>query len=138
MSRSDATGNERTMSAILPLTLDNVRFAVGERAILEGVSTQIGAGSRTVILGPNGAGKSVFMRLCHGLLQPTSGTVRWAIPQADARLQQAMVFQRPVMLRRSAIANVAYGLKLRGVPKEERLKRAHEALEQVGLSALAR
>ena len=53
-----------------------------------------------MILGPNGAGKSLLLRLCHGLITPTSGQVRWSAPG-----RQAMVFQRPVMLRRSALAS---------------------------------
>jgi tungstate transport system ATP-binding protein len=97
---------------------------------------EITAGARTVILGPNGAGKSVLMRLCHGLLAPTSGTVSWRGPR-NGRGRQAMVFQRPVMLRRSALANIAYGLKLSGVPPRERDLRARDVLEAVGLADIA-
>ena len=83
----------------------------------------LGAGPPALILGPNGAGKSVLLRLLHGLLRPSAGAVRWAGPRRG-RARQAMVFQRPVMLRRSALANVAYALKLAGVPRAERLARA--------------
>jgi tungstate transport system ATP-binding protein len=122
---------------ILPLRLEALRFNVGGRNVLDGVDATIRADSRTVILGPNGAGKSVLMRLCHGLIAPTSGSVRWNDGSArpDA---QAMVFQRPVMLRRSARANVAYGLALRGMPVAERRERAAEALARVGLTHVAR
>ena len=92
-----------------------------------------------MILGPTGSGKSVRMRICHGLLAPTSGRVVWNIPQpANGRHRQAMVFQRPVMLRRSALANVAYGLKLAGVDRRERQERALRALDGLGLAHLAR
>ena len=124
--------------SILPLALENLSYAAGNVRIIDDVSCTLAAGARTVILGPNGAGKSVLLRLCHGLLVPSSGHVRWAGGFAgDARRRQAMVFQRPVMLRRSALANVTYGLKLRGVSLGERLGRARAMLERVGLAALA-
>jgi tungstate transport system ATP-binding protein len=102
------------------------------------VSVALAAGPRTIILGPNGAGKSVLMRLCHGLLAPTSGRIAWAVPERPGeRRRQAMVFQRPVMLRRSALANVEYALGLAGVERGERARQARAALESVGLAHLA-
>ncbi|HEY7655288.1 MAG TPA: phosphate ABC transporter ATP-binding protein [Burkholderiales bacterium] len=121
---------------MLPLVLRNVCFAVDGRTIIDRVSMEITAGPRTVILGPNGAGKSVLMRLCHGLLHPTYGSVAWR-GMANGHNRQAMVFQRPVMLRRSAIANIAYGLKLAGVSPRERELRARDVLEAVGLAEIA-
>jgi tungstate transport system ATP-binding protein len=125
-------------AGLLPLVLDRVSYAINGAAIIHDLSFTLAAGSRTIILGPNGAGKSVTLRLCHGLLRPTSGTIRWSGPYAgDPMRRQAMVFQRPVMLRRSALANVAYGLKLAGVPRGERGERARTMLQRVGLLALA-
>jgi len=125
--------------AILPLRLDEVSFAAGGRTIIEGISLEIAAGPSTIILGANGAGKSVLMRLMHGLLAPTSGRVEWhAREYPGAPRKQAMVFQRPVLLRRSAQANVAYALKLAGVSEPQRGAQAREALESVGLAHLAR
>jgi tungstate transport system ATP-binding protein len=121
---------------MLPLVLDQVCFAVNGRTIIDRVSMEIIEGPRTVILGPNGAGKSVLMRLCHGLLAPTSGAIAWR-PKANGRSRQAMVFQRPVMLRRSALANITYALKLSGVSPRERELRARDVLDAVGLSAIA-
>ena len=120
---------------MLPLVLDEVTFIANGRRILERISTEIGAGPRTVILGPNGAGKSVLMRICHGLLKPTEGRVRWL--GANGKGRQAMVFQRPVMLRRSALANVVYGLRLAGLGAGERELRAYDVLEAVGLEGRA-
>ena len=123
---------------MLPLALEGVSFIAGGRTIIDGLSFDIDAGPRTIILGPNGAGKSVLMRLCHGLLQPSSGKIVWrGSGNARRPRQQAMVFQRPVMLRRSALGNVTYGLKLAGVSRRERVLRAHDVLDAVGLSAVA-
>jgi len=116
---------------ILPLRLENVSF----RDILKPLSLAIEAGPSTIILGANGAGKSVLMRIMHGLLAPSTGSVSWQ--GEDPGRRQAMVFQRPVMLRRSAYANVAYALKVAGVPAKERARLAAEALEEVGLRQVA-
>ncbi len=123
---------------MLPLTLENLGFAAGGREIVKSISCEIPAGTRTVILGPNGAGKSVLMRLCHGLLKPTTGHVRWRQDGVTRRARgQAMVFQRPVMLRRSAIANVIYALNLAGIAPTECRLRAEDVLEAVGLANVA-
>jgi len=124
------------VSAILPLRLEEVSFAAGGRAIIERVSLVLEAGPSTIILGANGAGKSVLMRLMHGLLAPTAGRVVWS--GEGARRRQAMVFQRPVMLRRAAIANVTYALEVAGVPAAERERLATDALSEVGLRNVAR
>jgi tungstate transport system ATP-binding protein len=120
---------------MLPLAIDGVSFAVGGKPILDRITAEVGPGPRTIILGPNGAGKSVLMRICHGLLQPSEGHIRWLGPNRSRR--QAMVFQRPIMLRRSAVANVEYGLKLAGVRRAERELRARDVLEAVGLEERA-
>ena len=124
---------------MLPLELDRLEFVAGRTPIIKGISARIEAGPRTVILGPNGAGKSVLLRLCHGLLQPTAGRVVWqGAGNTDTRRRQAMVFQRPVMLRRSALANVVYGLRLAGKSRRESELRAMDVLEVVGLAEQAR
>jgi len=125
-------------ASILPLALEDVGYAPRGQRLIDGVSLQIGAGPSTIILGANGAGKSVLMRLMHGLLAPSTGRVRWNEPDAASlRRRQAMVFQRPVMLRRSALANVVYALKLANIPAGERESQALAALDEVGLRHLA-
>jgi tungstate transport system ATP-binding protein len=124
--------------SLLPLRLEDVVFVVAGRRIVDGVSLTLEAGLRTVIVGPNGAGKSVLLRLCHGLLQPTSGKIAWNAPEiSGAPRRQAMVFQRPLLLRRSALANILHALKIAGVPPLQREARAREALRKVGLETLA-
>jgi tungstate transport system ATP-binding protein len=117
---------------ILPLKLEQVSFAAGAKTIIEPLSLEIQAGPTTIVLGANGAGKSVLLRLMHGLIPPSSGEVVWS---GDARRKHAMVFQRPVMLRRSALANVTYAIEAAGGNEAE--KTASEALEEVGLRHLA-
>ncbi len=117
----------------LPLVLDRVRFSAGGVPILHGISCTIAAGAPAIVLGPNGAGKSVLLRLCHGLLAPTAGSIR-AGNRAASTERTAMVFQRPVMLRRSAVANVAYPLDL---PRDAARRKASALLERVGLARLA-
>jgi len=128
----------RAPLSLLPLHLDAVTFAAGGRRIIDAISLTVEAGSRTVIVGPNGAGKSVLLRLCHGLLQPTSGSIVWnAAETSGAPRRQAMVFQRPVLLRRSALANISHALGIAGVPRRQRGERAREALSKVGLGGHA-
>ena len=123
---------------ILPLRLAEVGYSAGDTQILHAISVTFEAGPVSVILGANGAGKSVLLRLCHGLLTPTAGRIAWDGGFAgDPRRRQAMVFQRPVMLRRSALANVAYGLALAGRGRVERIELARRTLDRIGLLSLA-
>ena len=122
---------------MLPLRLDNVTVEIAGRRILECVDLAFEPGLRSVIIGPNGAGKSTLLRVCHGLAQPSSGSIRWCGQAQHAASRQAMVFQRPVMLRRSAIANVVYALAAAGVKRTERELRARAAMERAGVGALA-
>ena len=93
----------------LHLRLDAVSYCAAGRTLLDSIDTEFAAGMRSVILGPNGAGKSLLLRICHGLLKPTKGQVRWL---GEGR--QAMVFQRPFMWRASVLHQVALGLWLAG------------------------
>jgi tungstate transport system ATP-binding protein len=124
------------MKTIFPLSLAGVSFIPGGTPVLSDVTLDIAQNCRIVILGANGAGKSVLIRLMHGLIAPTTGSIRWAGGETRPNAQ-SLVFQRPVMLRRSALANVAYGLKLAGTQRGERQRRAETALARVGLAHLA-
>jgi tungstate transport system ATP-binding protein len=127
---------KRASHSILPLRLVDVGFAAGGKTLLDGITGELGAGRRTIVLGPNGAGKSLLLRLCHGLLRPTRGQITWAGGTPPPG-RQAMVFQRPVMLRRSALGNVVYALSLIERARAERQPRALDALRRFGLDALA-
>lgn len=134
----DISVSDITTGSIQPLALRSVSYAAGGRLLLRGIDLVFAPGERTIVLGPNGAGKSLLLRLCHGLISPTIGTVEWCgSAAAQARERQAMVFQRPVLLRRSVRANIGYALSLRGMPRAQRLAREEQALRMVGLTAHA-
>ncbi len=123
-------------ASILPGRLAGLCYEAGGRRLIDGLDLALEAGPRTVILGPNGAGKSLTLRLAHGLIAPSAGRVVWQGRHAARR--QAMVFQRPVMLRRSAAANVDYALALGRVRRAARAGRRDAVLARTGLAALAR
>lgn len=122
-------------SEVLPVQVSGLGVRLGAREVLAGVTFRLEPELRTVILGPNGAGKTTLLRALHGLV-PSTGSIRWAGGEREPRAE-AMVFQQPVMLRRGALANVEYALAVNGVRGAERRRRATEALERAGLSALA-
>jgi tungstate transport system ATP-binding protein len=122
------------VDSILPLTVQSLSYSVGAVDVVRDVSFEIERGSRNIVLGANGAGKSVLLRLLHGLLTSTGGSIKWS--RSDAKLRQAMVFQRPVMLRRSARENVEFALHLAGRTSNIS-SAATSALASVGLAHLA-
>lgn len=111
----------------------------GGPRLLDGADIRIQAGERHVILGANGAGKSLLMRVLHGLTPPDQGSVLWKgkALDANARKAQALVFQRPVLLRRSVRANVAFALSARGIWGSEAGDRVDKALKEARLDGLA-
>ncbi len=126
----------RSPAPILPLAFSRVTYIVGGERLFGEASFEIGPRQRTVILGPNGAGKSLLLRLAHGLIAPSNGQVLWR-GGGDADTTQAMVFQRPVLLRRSVLANIEHALKLKGIGRIDRRSRARGALAMAGLTEMA-
>ena len=106
---------------------------------VDDVSLRLREGRITTILGPNGAGKSLLLRLIHGLIAPTSGDVIWngRTLDAPAHAAQAMVFQRPVMMRRSVAGNLRFALKVKGVPRNARAAQVEALLTKAGLQDMA-
>ncbi|TFY96387.1 phosphate ABC transporter ATP-binding protein [Ramlibacter rhizophilus] len=115
---------------LVSLLAAQVRF--GAVTPLVDIDLQVRRGERIALIGANGSGKSTLLRLLHGLVRPTLGR-----RELHASVRQAMVFQRPFMLRASALNNVALGLWLRGVRWAEARERSAQALERVGLGAVA-
>ena len=128
------TSSFTSMANVPSLHFQQASFTHRGHALLVPTTLTLSGCQRTLIMGPNGAGKSLFMRLAHGLLRPSSGHVSWE----GAPPVQAMVFQRPVLLRRSVIDNLIYALAVKRVPRRERKALAWQALEKFGLAALAK
>ena len=118
------------MSAVLNLCNVSVQF--DKHLALCGVNLQMQAGERVALVGANGCGKSTLLRVAHGLLKVSAGHVSVA---SDVR--QAMVFQRPHMLRTSVLRFVAWGLWLQGVSWREAHVRAMQSLERVNLQDMS-
>jgi tungstate transport system ATP-binding protein len=129
----------RDAGAVLPIRGRGIAFARGGRRIIDGIDIDIEGSGTLVLIGPNGAGKSLLVRILAGLVEPTSGTVTWAGSPPDRRRAPRIgfVFQRPVLLRRSALANIEYALAVAGVPRAERRLRAEAALRRARLTHLA-
>ena len=109
-------------TSLLPAEIDGLTFSSEDgQTLINELKLNLQSEAISAIMGPNGAGKSLLLRLLHGLISPTSGTIRWGgHSMNDAiRRRQAMVFQRPVMLRRSVAANIDFALKLRGTQSPE-------------------
>ena len=122
------------MTAVFSLQQVHLRFGKGAADLeaLRAVDLQIGAGERVALIGANGCGKSTLLRLLHGLLKPSSGQM-----QLGQRSGQAMLFQRPYMLRTTALNNVALGLWLRGSNWSAAKSAAFHALQRMGLAEQA-
>ncbi len=118
----------RAPTGELPIRFENVTVARGAVTMLDRVSLTLSAGAPTVLIGPNGSGKTTLLRVASGLLAPTSGRVTWDGLERVPAHRNAILFQRPAMLRRSAAANIAYALASVGVPRAERPRRIKELL----------
>src|SRR5262249_36078167 len=121
----------------LPLQFEDVSFAARDVTIMQRVSLTIGAGAPTVLVGPNGCGKSTLIRLAMGLIAPTSGRITWGGRTETDGERRAVVFQRPMMLRRSAAASVGYALAASGIARATRAELIAGLLARVGLAPLA-
>jgi len=121
----------------LPIVLDGLHVQFGGTSILRNVSLRLEAGAPTVLIGPNGSGKTTLLRAAMGLVPASAGSVRWGDSGDTSPGRAALVFQRPVMLRRSVADNVRYALDVSGLARARREQRTNELLSLVGLAALA-
>ena len=123
------------MTVLFDLQAVNVRF--GQITALKTLNLQITQGQRLALIGANGSGKSTLLRVLHGLIAPESGQLSGQV-RVHADVRQAMLFQRPHMLRMSALANVALGVWLGGQSWAAAKLQALAALQRVGLASEAR
>ena len=124
-------------AADLPIRFSEVGILAGGVTILSDVSIAFSAGPPTVLIGPNGSGKTTLLRAAMGLLRPSRGRISWGGCEVSPPTRRAIMFQHPVMLRRSAAANIRYALAAAGVPRSARERRIAELLSLVGLDAFA-
>ena len=104
----------------LPIYIKDLSLILDERKILSSLNLSINSDDVTVIMGPNGAGKSIFLKILNGILTPTSGCITWNNKKqfSDTLNTQAFVFQKPILLRRSVIANLDYMDSVLGYKKK--------------------
>jgi len=121
------------VDTLWPLTLNSVTLRRRGKAILNGLSHRFDGQGVAVVIGPNGAGKTSLLRAMHGLERLTDGSITWAGPEADARAQQAFVFQRCILLRRSVLGNLSYAARLSGMDKPTALAASERAATEIGL-----
>lgn len=124
-------------ASLFPLVATKLNYRLGDHLLIKELSLQINASGITMVIGPNGAGKSLLLRLLHGLLTPFSGRIEWGGLQAglDVTRRQGMVFQKPVLLRRSVLANINFVLRARGSRSG---CSGEEWLDRVGLAKQAK
>jgi len=120
----------------LPITIEDVSVRNGGVTVLDAISLVLAPGAPTVLIGPNGAGKTTLIRLAMGLVAPTAGRIAWGGGSDTAGRRRAIVFQRPVMLRRSAAGNVAFALRTGQTARRDRAKRVAALIDLVGLAGL--
>jgi tungstate transport system ATP-binding protein len=131
----DATAS--SADTIRPLDVKGLTLEIASKRLIDAIDLSLASHTFTMVMGPNGAGKSLLLRMLHGLLQPTSGRICWGgstINEA-VRGRQAMVFQRPVLLRRSVAENIDFALRLKGRASRDR---RDELLDHAGLLDHAR
>ncbi len=103
----------------MPVQFERVSYATGAVRILADVDLALKDGGPTMLMGPNGSGKTTLLKLANGLLMPTAGQVTFdGTPHAPPG-SRAIVFQKPVMLRRTVAANIAFALAAAGKPNSE-------------------
>jgi len=103
--------------------LTNVTQCFGSKTVLENVTLQIEEGKILALLGPNGSGKTTLLKVLAFLLKPSSGEIKFQGEMVTdknierMRLQSSLVFQRTLLFSSSVFNNVAYGLKMRKIPR---------------------
>ncbi|MEM7060461.1 MAG: phosphate ABC transporter ATP-binding protein [Pseudomonadota bacterium] len=118
------------------IELQDVVLSRGGQQVIDGLTLSLVCSGLTAIMGPNGAGKSLTLRLIAGLIVPDAGSVRFD-GGAPAARDLAVVFQSPVMLRRSVKGNLTHALRLRGIRGAALRDRVSELLKMGGLQDVA-
>lgn len=126
------------MSGLFPLVAKGATTSRRGKVLVGPVDLTLDGHGTCVVIGPNGSGKTTLLRLLHGAARLTQGSITWACPTDQARHDQAFVFQRPVMLRRTVEDNLVYPLRIHGMPKSEARDLAQVWAKRVGLQDMLR
>lgn len=127
----------RAAASDLPIVLREASVSIGQLRVLHRISLSLEPGAPTVLIGPNGSGKTTLIRVAMGLCNPTTGMVTWGGHAQSHGKRRAMVFQRPIMLRRTVAANVAFALGQVGLSRDKHSARVVQLLRRVGLEDFA-
>ncbi|MCP5264843.1 MAG: ATP-binding cassette domain-containing protein [Burkholderiaceae bacterium] len=137
-----ASGQPARAAGAADLVVESLTVRYGELTVLDDIHLRIPLAGRTVVIGPNGAGKTTLLMAIQGLVQAALGRISGAQAGGTQRpFRLAYVFQKPVMLRRSALGNVEHAIDC-GAARQVRSRAARralalQALTDVGLAALA-
>lgn len=122
------------MVNLFPLKVRGAVSARRGKVLVGPVDIDLQGAGTTVVMGPNGSGKTTFLRLLHGAARLSKGQIEWSCDKVQAQRNQAFVFQRPVMLRRTVLENLIYPLRMRGVPRASAINEAEDWAARVGLA----
>lgn len=124
------------MVNLFPLKVRGAVSARRGKVLVGPVDIDLQGAGTTVVMGPNGSGKTTFLRLLHGAARLSKGQIEWSCDKVQAQRNQAFVFQRPVMLRRTVLENLIYPLRMRGVPRASAINEAEDWAARVGLAEM--
>ncbi|WP_319823985.1 ATP-binding cassette domain-containing protein [Thalassovita sp.] len=124
------------VNSLFPLSVSGATSRRAGKTLVGPVDLTIGPTGTTVVIGPNGAGKTSLLKMLHGIARLSGGSINWACPIDEAENRQAFVFQRPVVLRRSVLDNIAYPLRVRGVGRKQARVTARDWADRVGLGEM--
>lgn len=124
------------MSEMFPLQVSGATTRRAGKVLVGPIDLTLDGQGTTVVIGPNGSGKTTLLRLLHGAARLSSGQISWGCGTVQAHANQAFVFQRPVMLRRSVQDNLAYPLRLKGLSRKAARAQAADWADRVGLGAM--
>ena len=128
LEQTNRTVKSSALRRCKPLQFKDVVLEIDGVALIQQINCTLEASGKTIVLGPNGAGKSLFLRLMTGLMEPTSGSISGGLEDQDSSQKlsedtgapcMSLVFQNPVMLRRTAYENIAFVLRHHNIPKHE-------------------
>ena len=129
--------NIESQKNFLPLSVRKASLVMNKKKLLKEVSFNVQKNSILSIVGTNGAGKTSLLKVLHGIYELNSGSISWgAYSINEIKKMQAMIFQNPLLLKRSVKENIEYVLKIRNYAKSEILNKTNEVLDLCNITEL--